>query len=80
MLFSLQFELISIIKLMIKEKCQRPGIEGVNKVEPVIGWGVTLSQPVTGMLLIHLNVHRRPEFDSLLSSSIFAESIFDVAA
>lgn len=52
-------KLISIIKLMFK-KWQRPGVEGVNEVEPVIGRGVTLSQPVTGMPLIHLNGHRRP--------------------
>lgn len=34
-------KLISIIKLMFK-KWQRPGVEGVNEVEPVIGRGVTL--------------------------------------
>lgn len=52
-------ELISIIKLMFK-KWQRPGVEGVNEVEPVIGRGVTLSQPVTETQLIQLNGHWRP--------------------
>lgn len=55
-------KLISIIKLTFKKnkKRQRPGVEGVNEVEPVIGRGVTLSQPVTGTRLIHLNGHWRP--------------------
>lgn len=57
---------ISIIKLMFK-KWQRLGVEGVNEVEPVIGQGVTLSQPVTGTLLIHLNGHWRPNQTETIS-------------
>ena len=49
------------------EKWQRPGAEGVNEVEPVIGRGVTLSPRLTGTPLIHLNGHWGPILTDAIS-------------
>lgn len=68
MLMSIMRKLISIMKLVVKKR-PRSGAEGVNEVEPVIGRRVTLSRPLTGTRLIHLNGHWRPIQTAAISNA-----------